>query len=224
MATCDKTVEEVCVLEELEIINDFIKCYLIGPMEDVAKKDNGKGWRGPLNDELSNRVGPSGNTVHVFDPTVEEEAKVGYDTEEFHTKMHGWILSGNLDLVRKYMDIIWKGKTYIIDDPKTGKPVTRHIQGDIDYVLHSNFLVLYLEEGDRPCGTYGEAMLAYVHNIPIYLIRTMPKSKYSKTLLGWVLGSGGAIFENQTQLLEFIDKKYKLKKRKPVKKEKVDDK
>ena len=42
----------------------------------------------------------------------------------------------------------------------------------------------------------------------------MPKSKYSKTLLGWVLGSGGAIFDNQTQLLEFIDKKYKLKKEK----------
>ena len=41
-----------------EIINDFIKCYLIGPMEDVAKADNGVGWRIPLNEEISCRVGP----------------------------------------------------------------------------------------------------------------------------------------------------------------------
>ena len=40
-----------------------------------------------------------------------------------------------------------------------------------------------------------------------------------KTLLGWVIGSGGERFENQKQLLEFLDKKYKLKIRKePVKK------
>ena len=52
---------------------------------------------------------------------LKRKLKVGYDTEEFHQKMHGWILSGNLDLVRRYMDIIWKGKTYIIEDPKTKK-------------------------------------------------------------------------------------------------------
>ena len=42
----------------------------------------------------------------------------------------------------------------------------------------------------------------------------MPLSNYNKTLLGWVLGSGGDILPNQKQLLEYLDKKYNLKEKK----------
>lgn len=134
-----------------EVINNYIKTYLIGPMEDVAKKDSGRGWRQRLTKEFDKRTGPNGYPIHVFDPTVEEEAKVGYETEEFHEKLNGWVLSGNEDKVKEGMGIIWKGKTYWEINPDTGIRELRHLMGDVDYVRHSNFLILYLEEGDKPC-------------------------------------------------------------------------
>ena len=98
---------------------------------------------------------------------------------------------------------------FIEDDD--GNETQSHILGDIDYVRKSNFLILNIDEGDKPCGTYAEAFLAFERRIPIYMIQNMALYKYNKSLLGWVIGSGGAIFENQKQLLEFLDKEYKLK-------------
>lgn len=193
------------------IINDWLKCYLIGPMEATKADDGGRGWRDKLRPELEKRIDQSGNNVYVFDPTLAEFEKVGYSIEDFHSKMHGWIASGNKDKVREYMDIIWRGKTFLRKNEETGKEELTTYIGDIDYVKYSDFVILKLEKDDKPCGTYGEAMIAYDRKIPIYLLQTMPLNAYSKTLMGWVLGSGGEIFPNQSQLLDFLDKKYKLK-------------
>lgn len=198
-----------------KIINNHVKCYLIGAMETTGAKDEGKGWRDKLRPELEKRTDSSGQDVYVFDPTLHEEKKVGMSTKAFHKKLHGWLSKGNRDKVKESMDIIWKGKTYLTPD-ENGEDELKHIMGDVDYVRHSDFLVLHINEKDKPCGTYGEAMLAYIHNIPIYLIQSLPITSYNKTLLGWILGSGGEIIPNQKQLLEFLDKKYKLK----IKKEK----
>ena len=180
-----------------KIINQYIKCYLIGPMEHTNAKDEGRGWRDRLRPELENRVDVNGNPVYVFDPTLHEEKKVGCSPKEFHKKLDGWIASGNRDKLAEAMEIIWKGKTFLTPSNHGMDEELVHIMGDVDYVIHSNFLILHMEEKDRPCGTYGEAFFAYHQNIPIYLIQTMPLNKYSKTLLGWVLGSGGEIFDNK---------------------------
>lgn len=201
--------------ENEKVINNYIKTYLIGPIEKVQSNDFGRGWREKITKELDKRVDPDGNPVHVFDPTLEESQKVGYPAKEFHAKMEGWIASGNIDKVREGMDIIWRGKTYTKPiEGVEGQAETIHIMGDIDYLRNSDFIIARLEEGDHPCGTYFEAGLCFERRIPIYLIKTMALSKYNKSFLGWVLGSNGEIFDNNTQLLEFVDKKYKLKIRK----------
>lgn len=195
---------------EEKIINTHIKCYLIGAMESTNSKDEGVGWRSRLRPELQKRVDKNKNSIHVFDPTINEEEKVGMPTKEFHAQLDKWIASGKLQKVADGMDCIWRGKTSTTED-ENGKKSQHHILGDIDYVRKSNFLILNIEEGDRPCGTYAEAFLAFERHIPIYMIQNMALNKYNKSLLGWVIGSGGAIFPNQKQLLEFLDKKYKLK-------------
>jgi len=195
-----------------KIINNYIKCYLIGAMELTGSNDEGIGWRSKLRPELQMRYDANKNPVHVFDPTINEEEKVGMPTKEFHSQLEKWIASGNLQKVSDGMDCIWRGKTSIVEDEE-GKQNQHHVMGDIDYVRNSDFLVLHIEEGDKPCGTYAEAFLAFERNIPIYLIQTMALYKYNKSLLGWIIGSGGDIFPNQKQLLEFLDKKYKLKRK-----------
>jgi hypothetical protein len=195
------------------IINDYLKTYLIGAMEKTQDKDNGRGWRDRLRPELEARLDKNRNPIYVFDPTQMEAERTGYDVKEFHEKLEDWIASGNRDKVKEHMDMIWRGKTYLVKG-ESGKAELHHMLGDNDYVRNSDFLICLINEGDMPCGTYGEAHMAYERNAPIYLIQTMALSKYNKSFLGWVLGSGGEIFPNQKQLLEFLDTKYKLKRRK----------
>src|SRR3989304_6093158 len=187
-----------------KIINNYIKIYLIGAMEKTQENDNGRGWRDRLSPELEKRNDANKNSIYVFDPTLMESERTGYNVKEFHEKLEDWIASGQKDKVREHMDMIWRGKTTLIQS-ETGKADLHHILGDIDYVRNSDFLICLLNENDKPCGTYGEALMAYERKIPIYLIQTMALSKYNKSFLGWVLGSNGAIFPNQKQLLEFLD-------------------
>lgn len=194
----------------MDIINDWIKTYLIGPMEKTKAKDSGRGWRDRLRPELEKRRDKNGNPIYVFDPTLEEQNKVEMGPREFHNKMHGWLVSGNNDKVGDGSNLIWKGKTYLEKTEEEGRAKLVHIMGDIDYVENSNFLILYMEKGDSPCGTYGECYGAIRNNIPIYVIQTMARDEYPITLVGWVFGSGGGFFPNQSKLLEFIDEKYDL--------------
>jgi len=200
------------MIEETKIINPFIKCYLIGPMEKTKANDSGRGWRDKLRPDLESRIDPNGNNVYVFDPTREEQNKVGLEPKAFHKKIQGWIQGGNNDKVAEGTNLIWHGKTYLepIDNDKNqGKLV--HIMGDIDYVRNSNFLIARMEEGDQPCGTYMEVGIALEHKIPIYVIQTMPREIYPVSFVGAVFGTHGGFFDNPTQLLEFLDKQYKLK-------------
>lgn len=198
-----------------EIINPYIKTYLIGPMEKTKANDAGRGWRDKIRPELENLVDANGNPIYVFDPTKEEQNKVGMETKAFHKKLVGWIAGGNNDKVAEGMGLIWHGKTHVepmTDDPNQNKLV--HIMGDIDYVRHSNFLIMRMEEGDQPCGTYMEAGIALEHNIPIYVIQTMPRENYPVSFTGAVFATGGNFFSNPTQLIEYIQSTYKLKVKK----------
>lgn len=197
-----------------KIINDYLKCYMIGPMESTQADDGGRGWRDNLRPELEKRIDENNNPIYVFDPCLSESAKVGLSIEDFHKSLHNWVASGQRDKVREYMDIIWRGKTFLRKSDESNSDELITLIGDIDYVRYSDFLILRLDENDRPTGTHFEAGLAYERHIPIYLIQTMALNKYSKSLLGWILGSGGEIFKSQKELLEFLDKKYKLKVKK----------
>ena len=204
-----------------KIINDWLKTYLIGPMEEVASGDGGdggRGWRGMLREEFSKRFTDNNNGVFVFDPTLEEVSKVGMESETLHAKIKGWLASGNNHKIKEYGSLIWEGKTYI-EQTEEGKANLVHVMGDIDYVKNSDFIIARMEKGDRPCGTFFEVGIALEHKKPIYVIQTMARSEYSGSFVQAVFTSNGDFFNSQTELLEFIDKNYKLKVRKVKKDE-----
>jgi len=194
----------------VSIENNMFKVYAIGSMESPAKKDGGKGWRQKLTPELARRG------IYCFDPTREEIAKVGMPTEEFMEKLEGWQKSGHWNHFVDAMRKIWRGVSYTKEDPITKKLQSIHIFGDVSYVENSDFLIWNLDEGDKPGGTLIELALAWYRGIPVYMITQMSKININKSILYFVLDSGsgqGEIFPNQKQLLEFLDKKYKLKRR-----------
>jgi len=200
--------------EAVSIVNNTYKCYLIGSMEAPAKDDGGIGWRQSLTPPLNERG------IYAFDPTREEVKKVGMPTGELMEKLTGWQLSGNWDLFVTYMRKIWRGVSYIQEDPDTKEPQMVRVMGDVDYVEHSDFLIWNHQEGDKPGGTIAELVIAWYRGIPVYLITSMPKSKMNKSLLYFLLDSGhgqGRIFANQAQLIEFLDERYELKNKKDKK-------
>lgn len=191
------------------IINNWIKTYLIGPMETVANGDGGTGWRNSIQTELNKRVDVYGHPIYIFNPCQEEQNKIGMPPETFHKKVKGWLASGNNDKIAEYGGLIWKGKNYL-EKTEEGKAKLIKILGDIDYVVNSTFLIARMEKGDAPCGTFGEACIALEHNIPIYVIQTMARTEYAGSFVQFVYASGGEFFNNQNELLEFLDKKYNL--------------
>lgn len=195
-----------------KIINDYIKCYLIGAMSKTKAKDGGVGWREPLQQELELRVDKNNNPVYVFNPCNAEQNKVGLNPLEYHKKVNGWIDTGHNDKVAQGSDLIWGGKKYIVLD-ENKNPFLKVIPGDDFYVENSKFLILRIEPGDAPCGTYYEAGYARKLHKPIYVLQTMKRTDYPESLVGWVFSSDGGFFPNQNQLLEFLDKKYKLKRK-----------
>lgn len=192
------------------IINDWLKCYLIGPMEKTLANDGGRTWRQRITDYLNLRIDSVGNPVYVFDPTKEETNKIGIEPGIFHKKVQGWLASGHNDKIAENGKLIWKGKTFI-EKGEQGQARLIHIMGDCDYVVNSNFLIARMEPGDEPCGTYSEAGIAIEHNIPIYVIQTMPRTEYKGSFVQMVYGTGGAFFNTEAELLNFLDEKYKLK-------------
>ena len=197
-----------------EIINSYIKTYLIGPMEKTKAGDSGRGWRDKIRPDLESLVDQYGCPVYVFDPTREETCKVDMEPKVFHKKIMGWIASGNNDKVAEGTTLIWHGKSTLepTEDPSRFKLV--HIMGDIDYVRKSTFLIMRMEEGDSPCGTFMEAGIALEHSIPIFVIQTMPRENYPVSFTGAVFATGGGFFDNPTQLIEHIQATYKLKVKK----------
>ena len=48
-----------------QIINDWLKTYLIGAMEKTKANDEGRGWRDKIRPELEKRRDVNGNPIYV---------------------------------------------------------------------------------------------------------------------------------------------------------------
>jgi hypothetical protein len=173
--------------------------YLIGSMEKCAEGDDGSEKRAGVEKELLLR------DVYPINPVKLEAKKTSMTTDQIKEKMSGWLASGNWDLFKAKAKEIWQGKDYIDE-----KESLIHIPGDIDYCIMSDWITFTLNKGDVPCGSYAECGIAMEHKKPIYLITDMPKKELPKSLLQMILITEGEVFENKSQYLDFVDKKYKL--------------
>lgn len=178
--------------------------YLIGSMETTAEGDFGERKRERIVKSLLERK------IFPVNPCTSELQRTGMDSTEMSEKLIGWVAAGHWDKFVEYTDLIWKGKKLVERDDK-GRVNLLLYPGDIHYVEISDWITALYSKGDSPCGTFGEAFYAYLLNKPIYLITDCPKKELKKSFLGWVLASGGEVFDNNNQYLEYVDKKYELK-------------
>lgn len=101
------------------------------------------------------------------------------------------------------------------------------IRDDLRQVNESNFLVVYWNQDHRHGGTVHEIAHAWSLHIPIYCVNIDPLTG-DKEMNDWVLAlvrQNGQIFKSWSQLIEFLQEKYKkeiseiMKERSTFKKE-----
>lgn len=177
--------------------------YLIGAMEKTAEGDSGESKREKLFNGLVKR------NVFPIDPTRTEAMRTGFTSKELKEKLEGWTASGNKELIKKHAKYIWEGRNMV---DKNYNLI--YIPGDFHAVKISDFITCVINEGDHPCGTFGEAGIATDRKIPLYLITEMPKKKLPGSFRQWISINDGEVFHSEHDYFKFIDKKYKLKEKK----------
>jgi len=171
--------------------------YLIGAMETTAEGDDGSKKREDIEKELLTRK------VFPINPVTLEKYKVDQKTSKVKELMEKWIEENNWSKYAEFSRLIWKGKNFY-----NNKQGLVHIPGDFDYVKMSTWITCLYNEGDSPCGTYGEAFLAFELGIPVYLITKTPIKKLKRSFLQAIYGSGGMVFGSFGEYLNFIENRY----------------
>ncbi len=171
--------------------------YLIGAMETTAEGDDGGKKREDIEKELLLRK------VFPINPVTLEKFKVEFETTKVKGLMEQWIEKNDWSKYAEFSKLIWKGKDFY--DKKKGLV---HIPGDFDYVRMSTWITCLYNEGDSPCGTFGEAFLAFDLDIPVYLITKVPIIKLKRSFLQAIYGSGGMVFGSFGEYLNFIENRF----------------
>ncbi|KKL05796.1 hypothetical protein LCGC14_2602450 [marine sediment metagenome] len=177
--------------------------YLIGAMEKPIEGDDGGDKRKDIEKELLVRL------VYPINPVQLEKFKININTEKAKIQMAEMLKNKRFSEFKDFSRLIWKGK-YLIDK----KYGLIHIPGDIDYVRMSDWITCVYNKGDKPCGTYGESFMSFEHDIPIYLITDVTEEEENeeipKSFLQSIYGSGGGVFRNLGEYLNFIENKYQI--------------
>lgn len=173
--------------------------YLIGAMETTAEGDDGGKKREDVEKELLRRK------VFPINPVTLERFKVDHKTSKVKDLMEKWIEENNWSKYTEFSRLIWKGKDFY--NKKEGLV---HIPGDFDYVRMSDWITCLYNEGDSPCGTFGEAFLAFELDIPVYLVTKVPIAKLKRSFLQAIYGSGGMVFGSFGEYFNFIETRYKV--------------
>jgi hypothetical protein len=156
--------------------DELINVYLAGAIEYAP--DGGEEWRQKLGDFLINELGHS-----LFDPTSEEWDLLTDDEKANFRK--------------------WKSS-----DIERFRPVIhRIINHDLNNLMnHTSYVVCYWDKYvTQGGGTHGEMTIAYLHDIPVYMVLGLPQSEVSS----WILGCTTEIFPDFESLKKFLKEKYK---------------
>ena len=149
--------------------------YLAGAIENAP--DLGCGWRKEISEFLIKEL----NHI-VFNPCLEENHVL--TRNEFHN-------------FRK-----WKTK----DLPRFRKVVHKIIDNDINTLLNRADYIICLWDKHvlTGGGTHGELTMAYRHNIPVYMVTSIPLEEISS----WIVGCTTEIFSGFEMLKMFLHEKF----------------
>lgn len=153
-----------------------ITAYLSGAMEYAP--DRGEKWRKSLTHRLKEELGHE-----VFNPN--EEAKKILSTEE----------RKNFKKWKEYDAEMFKNLIHKVIDHDIG-----FLTKKTDYVVC--YWDKYASLGG---GTQGEITVAYLNQIPVFLLTKMPITRISS----WILGCSEKIIFNENSLIFELKKRYK---------------
>lgn len=149
--------------------------YLAGAMEHAP--DLGAAWRKEISEFLTSELGH-----RVFNPCVEQNHVL---TPEEINHFRSWKAS-NLGRFRA--------------------TVRKVIEKDLNTLLHEvdYIICLWDEFVANGGGTQGEITMAYFHDIPIYMVSTIPAPGISS----WILGCTTELFKDFEGLKKFLRKEF----------------
>lgn len=96
-------------------------------------------------------------------------------------------------------------KSKIKNFPKYIKIMRKLIELDLGIVKKVDFVIVHWT-GEPTAGTIGEVQHAYLNNIPVYLIHSVPR----EDVPGWVLACATEVYDNFYYFLEFLREEYLL--------------
>lgn len=149
--------------------------YLAGAIEYAP--DQGLFWREDVSRFLKDEL-----KLSVFDPACRERILLSDEEKQCFRK--------------------WK-----THDRERFLPVMRRlIDSDLSQILEkTSFIVVYWDQySAQGTGTAGELTLAYLHDIPVYMVLGIPVEQTSS----WVLGCATEVFVSFDQLKNFLSERY----------------
>lgn len=159
----------------------YFYTYLAGPIEKDTS-DGGQTWRNKITPYLDDL------NIYVQDPCKTEPDATGMDVIMAQEQFNKWIISGNKEIFHRKFKII--------------------IKKDLRMVARSDFIIVHLFKDIETTGTIHEMVHAWERKIPIYVIWYNPQVKLSKWALQLIKESGGDIFPNIKQCVDFITAEY----------------
>lgn len=161
----------------------------------------------------------------MFDPVEREAQKTGTCCGDTGKYIHGVKQGGHWGQFHDIMDSIWfdsantdgnlirillHWRDRFILDGNTKEDLDKF--GDYQAVVRSNFIFAYMEKNVKTVGTLFEIQIAFLLRIPVYLILPdQTVTEANSTLIHAVKKSGGDIFYNSKQAVDFVKNKYNIK-------------
>lgn len=158
--------------------------YLCGSIQSA--QDGGASWR----DKVTPKLESLG--IDVLNPCKSEcNKEFGQTILESREQIRKFKRAGNFEAFDKHMGTV--------------------IQDDLRQVNECNFVVVYWNQDYRHGGTIHEIVEAWQKHIPIYCVNYDPLTG-DKEMNDWILAlirQNGQMFENFSQMIDFIEVKYK---------------
>lgn len=194
--------------------------YLASAIEHSKEVCDGKkeDWKSDIKEAFKNPL------IGIYDPVAREYQKTGKQSgeqvdyitrlkqggawKEFHFQM-GKIWWGIIKAdVDKIQIMIALRNRFLIDGNELRD---LDFWADIEAVIRSNFIFVYMEKNVKTIGTIREITYAEMFNIPIYLILPdQTKTDANSTLIDMVVKSGGQIFYTTKEAIKFVKEKYNI--------------